>query len=68
MAKASLTFENPTHATRRLLSLHTRVIKVDPCGISLGRLAPLVSHNVGRINGVSIRVVLNYTVMTYNNP
>jgi hypothetical protein len=34
----------------------------------LDRLTPRVSLSLGRIDGVSIRVVLNYTVMTCNNP
>jgi hypothetical protein len=66
-AKALPTSIDPAHATRRLLSLSARVIKAGPCGTTSRCLAPLVSHNVGRINGVSIRVVLNYTVLTYNN-
>jgi hypothetical protein len=44
------------------------VAKAGPCGTALGRLAQLVSHIVGRINGVSIHVVLNHIVMTCNNP
>jgi hypothetical protein len=44
------------------------VVKADPCKTALGRLVPLVSYSVGRVNGVSIRVVPNHTVITCNNP
>jgi hypothetical protein len=30
----------------------------------LGRLVPLVSHCVGRVDGVSIREILNHALMT----
>lgn len=66
-AKALPTSEDLAHATRRLLSIPAHVIKAGPYVTSLGRLTPLVSYNVGRINGVFARVVLNHTVMTCNN-
>jgi hypothetical protein len=69
MAKALLTSEDPVHATRTHYCHYPRaIVEAGPCKTTLDRLAPLVSHNVGRINGVSIRVVLNHTAMTCNNP
>jgi hypothetical protein len=48
---------------------HQRIVKtVGPCKTTLGRLVPLVSHCVGRVNGVSVREIPNHVVMTCNNP
>jgi hypothetical protein len=48
---------------------HPRVTwTVGLCKTVLGRLVPLVSHCVGRVDGVSVREILNHDVMTYNNP
>jgi hypothetical protein len=43
------------------------VVNAGPCKTALGHLVPLVSHNEGRVNGVSIRVIPNHTVMFCNN-
>jgi hypothetical protein len=54
-----------TKASRR----HQCVVKtLGPCKTALGRMVPLVSHYVGRVNGVSVRVIPNHTVMVCNNP
>jgi hypothetical protein len=46
-----------------------RVVKTAcPCKTALGRLVPLVSHFVGRVNGMSVREMPNHAAMTYNNP
>jgi hypothetical protein len=43
-------------------------LRPNTCKTTLGRLVPLVSYSVARVNGVSIRVVPNHTVMTCNDP
>lgn len=68
-AKALPTFEDSMHATRTHYCHYPRaIVEAGPCRTALDPLAPLVSHNVGRINGVSIRIVLNHTAIICNNP
>jgi hypothetical protein len=66
--KASSTSEDLVHGTREPLLLPRVIVRAGPCKTALGCLVPLVSQSEGRVNGVSIRVVHNHTVMTYNNP
>jgi hypothetical protein len=48
---------------------HPHVTKTaGPCKTVLGRLVPLVSHCVGRVNGASVHEILNHAVMTRDNP
>jgi hypothetical protein len=68
-AKASTTVDDLAHGARRLRVATPRVIwTVGLCKTVLGRLVTLVSYCVGRVDGVSVREILNHAVMTCNDP